>query len=215
VSNPESFIDEVTEEVRRDRLFAMFRRYGWIGALVVAAVVGGTAWTEWTRAREEARAQGFGDALIEALDQGGAEARRAAIAAVPVSGPQQALQALILASDPDQDRAATLAALATLEGDAAQPQVYRDLAGLRRAMLAGSDLPVADRRATLEALAAPGRAFRTLAEEQLAYLEIEEGRSAEAIARLRKLLQDQEATPSLRSRASQMIVALGGDPAQG
>ena len=33
MSNPDSFIDEVTEEVRRDRLFAVFRKYGWIGVL--------------------------------------------------------------------------------------------------------------------------------------------------------------------------------------
>ena len=35
MSNPDSFIDEVTEEVRRDRLFAMFRKYGWIGVAIV------------------------------------------------------------------------------------------------------------------------------------------------------------------------------------
>ncbi|MBC7675342.1 MAG: hypothetical protein H7173_04675, partial [Rhodoferax sp.] len=47
MSNNESFIDEVTEEVRRDKLFAMFRRYGWIGVLLVVGIVGGAAWTEW------------------------------------------------------------------------------------------------------------------------------------------------------------------------
>ena len=36
LSNHDSFIDEVTEEVRRDRLFAAFRKYGWIGVLLVA-----------------------------------------------------------------------------------------------------------------------------------------------------------------------------------
>ena len=41
MSNPDSFIDEVTEEVRRDRLFAIFRKYGWIGAVLVALIVGG------------------------------------------------------------------------------------------------------------------------------------------------------------------------------
>ena len=35
VSNPESFIQEVTEEVRRDRLYSYFRKYGWIPALIV------------------------------------------------------------------------------------------------------------------------------------------------------------------------------------
>ena len=42
VSESDSFIDEVTEEVRRDKLFAVFRKYAWIGVLAVAAIVGGT-----------------------------------------------------------------------------------------------------------------------------------------------------------------------------
>ncbi len=68
LSNPDSFIDEVTEEVRRDRLFAMFRKYGWIGVLAVVAIVGGAAYTEWSKARSEARAQAFGDAVLDAVD---------------------------------------------------------------------------------------------------------------------------------------------------
>ena len=45
----------------------------------------------------------------------------------------------------------------------------------------------------------------------MAYLLIEEAKSAEAIAALTALLQDQEAPEGLRSRAGQMIVALGGE----
>jgi hypothetical protein len=30
MSDTDSFIDEVTEEVRRDRMFFMLKRYGWI-----------------------------------------------------------------------------------------------------------------------------------------------------------------------------------------
>jgi len=67
-----------------------------------------------------------------------------------------------------------------------------------------------DRRAALEGISAPGRAFRTLAAEQLAYLLIEEGKKDEAIAALSALMQDQEAPQGLRGRAGQVIVALGG-----
>ena len=83
MSNPDSFIEEVTEEVRRDRLFAAFRKYGWIGGLVVLGIVGGAAWNEWQKNQAAARAQGFGDAMLEALDTGGAVERREAMAAVP------------------------------------------------------------------------------------------------------------------------------------
>lgn len=111
MSNPDSFIDEVTEEVRRDRLFALFRKYGWIGGLLVVAVVGGAGWTEWQRAQHEARAEAFGDAVLDALDLGAPEDRVAALAAIPADGEQVAILDLLLASDPVADRAGALAAL--------------------------------------------------------------------------------------------------------
>lgn len=212
LSNPDSFIDEVTEEVRRDRLFAMFRKYGWIGGLLVVAVVGGAAYTEWTKARAETRAQGFGDAMLDAMDLGAPEDRAAALAAIPADGGQSALKSLMLATDAGSDQTAALAALDALAADANQPQIYRDLATLRRVMLAGKAQPVAERRLALESIAAPGRAFRTLASEQLAYLLIEDGKNDEAIAALAALMQDQEAPGGLRARAGQVITALGGTP---
>ena len=210
MSNPDSFIDEVTEEVRRDRLFAMFRKYGWIGGLVVLGIVGGAAWNEWQKSQATARAEAFGDAMLDALDLGGTVERREAMAAVPADGTQAALRALMVASDPAEDKVATLAALEALIADAAQPEIYRDMAQLRRVMVAGADLPLADRRAALEGISAPGRAFRTLAAEQLAYLLIEEGQTEAAIAALSALMQDQEASQGLRGRAAQVITALGG-----
>ena len=44
----DSFIDEVTEEVRRDRLFALFRRFGWIALAIILIIVAGTAWREYS-----------------------------------------------------------------------------------------------------------------------------------------------------------------------
>lgn len=215
MSNPDSFIDEVTEEVRRDRLFAMFRKYGWIGGVLVVAIVGGAAYVEWQKAKAVARAEGFGEAMLDALDVGGTAERRAAMAAVPADGTQAALKSLMLASDPagdlPQSKAEALAALEALIADASQPEIYRDMAVLRRVMVAGADLPLADRRAALEGISAPGRAFRVMAAEQLAYLMIEEGNTQGALEALGALMQDQEATQGLRARAAQVITALGGD----
>ncbi len=208
MSNPESFIDEVTEELRRDRLFAGFRKYGWFGGLVVLAIVGGAAWREYSIARDAAVAQAFGDGLIDALDLGEAGARNAALAGLAATGGQGAVKTLVQTSDLVADKAASLAALDALAADAAQPQIYRDLAVLRRVMLAGADMPLADRRAALDAIAARG--FGILAREQLAYLLVEEGKQDEAIAALSALIQDQGAPQGLIARASQVIVALGG-----
>ncbi len=216
VSNPESFINEVTEEVRRDRLFALLRKWGWVPALIVLGVVGGTAYTEWSKAQDRARAQAFGDAVLDALDLGAPEDRRAALTAAPVEGPQKAVLALLLASDPVQDRAASIDALKGLVADTTQPQSYRDLAALRLVIVSGADMPLADRRAMLDPIAAPGRPFRPLALEQMAYLLVEDGKTDEAIVALQALTTDQQSPAGLRSRAGQMIVALGGKvPATG
>ena len=208
MSNSDSFIDEVTEEVRRDRLYAVARKYGWIAVVLVLLVVGGAAWREYTIARDQARAEAFGDALLDALDLGDQAERARALAEVPATGSQIALKALILSSDPAADKAGALAALQAVAADEAEPQVYRDLAALRTVMLAGADLPIAQRRSALQGL--QGRAFDLLAREQLAYLLIEEGKKVEAIAALTALIQDQAAPNGLIARASQAIVALGG-----
>jgi hypothetical protein len=115
-----------------------------------------------------------------------------------------------MASDPDEDPAATLAALEKPAADSTVPVVYRDLAVLRRVLVGGADLPLADRRSALQPIAQPGRPYRTLAEELLAYLLVEEGKTDEAIAAMTALIQDQEASSALRGRLGQMVTALGG-----
>jgi hypothetical protein len=210
VSNNDSFIDEVTEEVRRDKLYAAFRKYGWIGVVAILGIVGGTAWQQWQQSREEARAQAFGDAVLDALDLGAPDERMAALADVPATGAQAGLLGLMLSTDPEADKAGALAALDGVAADETLSPLYRDLAILRRTIVAGTDTPIADRRTALEGIAAAGRPYRVLAQEQLAILALEEGQTDNAIALLTALLTDQEASEGLRTRARQLIVALGG-----
>ena len=212
MSTPDSFIEEVTEEVRRDRLFRLFRKYGWIGVVLILGIVIGTAVVQWRKSQAEARAEAFGDAVLEAYDLGSAEDRRAALAGIAADGEQKTLLALIEASDPAEDRAATLAALDRLIADAALAPVYRDLAVLRRVLVGGAEMPLADRRTALEPLAVAGRPYRLLALEQLAYLMVEEGKATDAIAALQGLIQEQGVSRSLQDRAGQMIMVLGGKP---
>lgn len=219
MSNPESFIEEVTEEVRRDKLFAVFRKYGWIAILLVLLIVGGAAYNEWKKATHAAEAKAFGDSLLTALDENSPDARRTALAnAAEAAGgnpDRLAIQKLMLASDPASDKAGTLAALDAVANDAAVLQTYRDLAVLRRVILAGADMDIGSRRAALDPLAIPGRPFRTLALEQMAYLAVEVGEIEAAITQLRALSTDQEAPAGLRQRAAQMIEALGGQTEKG
>jgi hypothetical protein len=82
LSETDSFIEEVTEEVRRDKLFALMRKYGWIAILAVLLIVGGAAYNEWRKASEAAAAQALGDSLIAALEIEDATARAAALAKI-------------------------------------------------------------------------------------------------------------------------------------
>jgi hypothetical protein len=215
LSNNESFIDEVTEEVRKDRLYAIFRRYAWVFVLLVVGIVGGTAWTEWRAAQDRNAAQTFGDAILDALDLGDPAARTAALAAIPTADADQAaLLGLMQATDPTADKAGAMAALDRVAAIPGLGSKYRDLAILRRTILGGTDLPLTERRTAMEVLATPGAPYRALALEQLALLLVEEGRTDDAIAAYMTLREDQEASRGLRTRADQMIVALGGQVPQ-
>ncbi len=211
MSSTDSFIDEVTEEVRRDKLYGYLRKYGWIGVLAVVLIVGGAAVNEWLKARERAEAQAAGDAILTAVAAESPAARIAALDAIGATGDRAALIDLIVAAEAD-DTGLAAERLQAIAADATLPALYRDLATLKRAMLPDSPVPADERKADLAPLTAAGAPFRALAEEQIALAEIELGETDAALARLGALLADQDASGALRERASQLIVALGGDP---
>lgn len=220
MSNPESFIDEVTEEVRRDRLYATLKRWGWVAALAVILLVAGAAYNEWQRARAEADAQAFGDAILTAITLEDPADRQAALAAIePVDAAQEAVLGLLIA-------ASELAEADDLEGDAAAAArdsllavaelpdlatTYRHLA-LLKVMLAGGTGEASRDGLILEELAQPGAPYRPLAIELQAVAALEAGDEATAVTLLRLLTEDAEATEPLRRRARQLIVALGASP---
>jgi len=219
LSNPESFIDEVTDEVRRERLFGYLRRYGWIGILAVLAIVAAAAWMEWRKAQDNARAQAWGDAVMTALDAPDASAREAALAGIVAEGDQKALTQLLAAgeilADPAADPAARARILEGLQAVAVDPAVspvWQDLALLRWLTAPGAGIEPAQRRAGLESLAQPGRAFRPLAMEQIALERVAAGEVAAALADYKAILDAGDTPSALRTRAGQMIVVLGGDP---
>jgi hypothetical protein len=212
VANPDSFINEVTEEVRRDRLYAMFRRYGWIAVLVVLLLVAGAAWNEWRKAQARAESEARGDALLAALEASDPAAQAAALDALRTGGPAEPVVALLAAAQAaaTEGEAAAAERLAALAADPAVPQIYRDLATLKSAML-GAGVAAPDARiAALEPLSAPGGAFRALALEQIALAHAEAGRDDAALAVLTDLMGAADVGPALQQRAAQMILALGG-----
>ncbi|MGX9855730.1 tetratricopeptide repeat protein [Limimaricola variabilis] len=213
MSNPDSFIDEVSEEVRRDRLFGYLRRYGWIGLVLVLLIVGGAAAWEWRRSQIEAQAQARGDALRAALAEPDAAARVAALEPVAQAEPGAPVAALALAAEQQAagESAAAVATLDALAGHGETPEIYRDIAALK-SLLIDSERTAEDRLMALEALASPGAPLRMLALEQIALVRLEQGDTEAAIEQLRAIVEDAEATADLRDRATSLMVALGVTP---
>ncbi|MEL7117546.1 MAG: tetratricopeptide repeat protein [Pseudomonadota bacterium] len=209
MSETDSFMEEVSEEVRRDRLFGYLKRYGWIAVLAVLGLVGGAAYNEFSKAQSAAEAEARGDALLAALEDNDADA----IGSVEADGAAAAVIRLLQSGleVEDDDPAAAAAALQAVIDDADQPRLYRDLATLKLVILTSADTDPDARIAQLTALTTPGAAFRVLAEEQIALAEVDKGDIDAAVLRLNALLDDAEATQGLRERAQQMIIALGGD----
>lgn len=212
MSNPDSFIDEVNEELKRDRLFAMMRKYAWIAVLLVLVTVGGTAFNEWRKARATAEAEAFGDAVVAALQASDPADRSTALQAIATDDARRGILNLLLAATElaQGDRDGTLAALTQVEADATLPPSYRQIAALKRVIIGGADIPAAERETTLRGLAAPGGTFRPLALEQLALLAMEQGDRAGALQQAQALMQEPELTDALRRRVAQLIVVLGG-----
>lgn len=217
MSETDSFIDEVTEEVRRDQLFAFFRKYGWIGIVGVLLIVGGAAWSEWQKARAEAQAEAFGDAIISAIGNSDAKARADALRAIePDGGAGHALILGFLSATEAEAAGDTDGALAALKAVADNPDVgdvYRQLAQLKTAMIGQGMLDPAARDAMLEALAQPGAPFRALAMEQQALALVDGGKPDEAAALLTQIIEDADSTAGLKGRATQLLTALGKAPA--
>lgn len=211
MSNTDSFIDEVTEELRRDKAMGYLRRYGWIAVLAVILIVGGTAWNEWRKASERANAEAFGDAVLAALDNNAPQDRVRALSEIPTTGAQGGLVQLLSAGELlDEDRPAALAALKAASEDMSLPAAYRQLAALKWIIAGGSDIPLEEREQLLAALSQPGQAMRPIALEQTALLQLEQGNRETAIEILTDLLSQSDVSDTLRRRATQLIVALGG-----
>ena len=222
MSDTDSFIDEVTEEVRRDQLFALFRKYGWIGILAIVLIVGGASWSEWRKAQAEAKAQAFGDALVAAMGNNESAARAKALADVAAgdqvggSAGRAAVAAFLQSAEAEAagDHAGAVAAIKAVAENADLSPLYRDLAQLKLVTLDGATMDPAVRDQMLATLAQPGAPYRTLAMEQQAVLLIEAGKTDEAVTLLRAIAEDADAAQSQRGRIGQILTALGAGTAE-
>lgn len=210
MSESDSFMHEVSDEVRRDKLFAFFKKYAWIFALVVIGIVGGAAYNEYAKAQTRATAQAAGEALLDA-NEAATSAAFAPLAegSAPASVIAKMNQAAALAGEGQVGPAADVLDLIAADGDV--PALYQDLALLKMVMINGANMGEGELFDVLDKLSAPNAPFRLLAIEQRAIVHLRAGDIDASLAQLAEVLKDDNATQSLRNRAQELTIALGGE----
>jgi hypothetical protein len=216
--------DEVDEELRAERAQQLLKRYGWLIVAVVLLIVGAAAgwqgWRWYEARQDQAAAIQYLTAmnLADATAAGGSAANRTAAIAefdkLAGSSPEgyrtlaRLRDAALKAEAGDLPGAA--AAWDQVATDGSADPLLRDLASL---LWASNQIDTGDPallEARLKALAAPTNAWHALAEEQLALLDMRQGRTDQAKATLRRLADDITAPNGVRGRASGLLNRLGG-----
>jgi hypothetical protein len=214
--------DEVEEDLRAERAEKLLKQYGGliIGAAcaVVLAVAGWQAW-RWWQARQDMAAATQYIAAMTAADAAGSNTatQQGALrdfAALVVSAPDgyrtlARLRAAALKAEAG-DVAGASALWNQVAMDDSADKLLRDLASLlwaQHQIDAGDPALVASR---LKALAVPNNPWYPMAEEQLAVLDLHQGKTDDARTALRKLSQDVTAPNGVRGRAAGLLSQLGG-----
>ena len=215
VSDTDSFIEEVSEEVRRDRLYGFFRKYAWVGILAVVTIVGGTAFLEFQKAKSKAKAEALGSAIIMALEVSDEKERAEVLGNIEVSNSEaKSVVALLLAAEEIslQNYDAASRNLNAISDDLSISQIYRDMAKFKFLLISHNRLEDELLLAGFEELAFPGNPFRLLAQEQIALLALKDKDYDTAIDILKSILDDAELTDMIKQRVSQLLISLDVDP---
>ena len=213
MSNNESFIQEVSEEVRRDRLYRILKRWGWIGIAVIVALVGGASFNEWNKDSKMSSARNLGDRVLSAVsNKDPIELKEIETSNISQDIFIKNLLSAILLSDNKLD--ASKKALEEIRDLPSITKTYRELNAFKLGLLLLKEdkLTSDERFGVFEEFVEPGSPFRLLAKEQQALLLIEQGKLELAIKALSEISVDSETTASLKRRVTQLRISLGGDP---
>jgi hypothetical protein len=216
--------DEVDEELRAERAQQLLKRYGGLiiaaALLIVGVAAGWQAWRWYQTRQDQAAAVEYLTAmnLVESPAGISNAARNSAAIAMldklETTAPEgyrtlaRLRGAAAMAASGDLPRA--LALWYQVAGDSSADPLLRDLANLMwvEHQIDSGDPAVLQGR--LKALAAPENAWHTLAQEQLALLDMRLGKPDDAKAILRRLAQDSTAPNGVRGRANILLSRLGG-----
>jgi hypothetical protein len=206
VSENESFIDEVTEEVRRDKLYLLLKRYGWVPVIVIITVILTSIFIEIRNNAKVIEAENLGDLLASSLS-GDTEVK--AILSNDISSTPKSLIALLLEAKILENKLEyqpAIAAYETVLDREEIPTSLRDFVKFKLVLLVKDD-PIGVKK-LIGDLINPDGSFHLLALEQKVLIEISEKRWNEAIANLNLILADPEVSQGMISRATQIKKAI-------
>ena len=213
MSNNESFMQEVSEEVRKDRFYRILKKWGWVGIALIVALVGGASFNEWNKESKINSARNLGDRVLAAIaSKDVIDLKEIEIKNVSQDIFIKNLMSAILFSDDKLD--ASKKALEEIGGIPGITKTYKDLNAFKLGLLLlkSGNLTGEERFGIFEALVEPGSPFRSLAKEQQALILIEQGKIELAIKTLVEITDDSETTDTLRRRVTQLRISLGSDP---
>ena len=213
MSNNESFMQEVSEEVRKDRFYRILKKWGWVGIALIVALVGGASFNEWNKESKINSARNLGDRVLAAIaSKDVIDLKEIEIKNVSQDIFIKNLMSAILFSDDKLD--ASKKALEEIGGIPGITKTYKDLNAFKLGLLLleSGNLTGEERFGVFEALVEPGSPFRSLAKEQQALILIEQGKIELAIKTLVEITDDSETTDTLRRRVTQLRISLGSDP---
>jgi hypothetical protein len=212
---------EVDEEVRRERLMQLWKRYGnFVIAAAVILVLGVGAWRgyQWWEAKKAAEAGAAFDSAVELADTGKPAEAEAAFARLANQGPAtyrvlaRIREAAILAQ---RDPKAAVAAYDAIANDGSAGKSFQDLAAIRAASLLVDTAPLAEIAQRLEPLTKPDSPFRHSARELLALAAFKAGDKVAAKKWFDMIESDPETPQSLRGRIDILMTLSGDNTAKG
>ncbi len=214
MADSDSFVQEVTEEVRRDAMYAAWRKYGPFLVGAIALVIIGTAAQSWWKNSQKNAMRDAGGAFIEAQTVEDPEASAEAFLALSSEndGDYAAMAGLRAAASfgasGDVDRAVEqYQAVASMSG---VDKRLIDLAKLRLVMIRADIMEPSEMVDALQPLSVPGEPWRSLALEFTAAAHVRAGDVDAAVGSLSTLASDESTTAAVQARAREMIAALGG-----
>ena len=175
MSDTDSFLQEVSEELRRDKLYRNIRKYGWVAILLVVLIVGAATYREYLKSQAETEAELFGTSIIDALNEKNVADRIAKLQKINAPGENaKAIVAMLLSAEATGDET-TIFEMSTLSDVTEKLSIdahYRDLLNFKILLGSSEIMDIDERVKAFEGLSKPGNPFRLLAEEQIALINL-------------------------------------------